>query len=196
MCRFKKLSERTSHILKILLTIFNFIVLLSNIACVIYFSVQLNHDLQNSYIIEYKRETCIPVSSEVISFKCGTSSNKWVPIWTDERNRTMIMDPFGIKAVKSSAVAEMQEIDLMSRQQCMCRSNSVSIKIPSDCQIWDICIFNTMLIEYLQRDFDVHYRTNVSFIVSSLVSTILSIVTLPLSVRLYKQSGSTYIELK
>lgn len=193
MCRCKKLSEKTSRILKILLTFCNFAVLLSNIACVIYFSVQLNHDLQNKYIIEYKRETCIPVNSEIISFKCGTFE-KWVPIWKDEKNRTIVMEPFGIKSTKSSAVAEIQEINLMSNQPCMCRP--YLIEIPSDCQIWDICIFNTMLIEYLQRDFDLHYRTNISFIVSSLISTILSLITLPLSVRLYKQSGSTYIELK
>ena len=197
MCNFQKhLSERNIKVLKVLLTVFNLAVLFSNIGCIIYFSAQMYHDSSSSYIIEYKRETCIPVFSEVISIPCESSWDKWIPIWKDQKNRTMVISPFSSKTVRLSAIVEMGEIALMSEQPCMCRSNSVSIKIPSDCQLWDVCIFNTMFVEYLQRDYYLHYRTSISFIVSSGVSAVLSIITLPLSIRLYKESGSTYIELK
>ena len=98
--------------------------------------------------------------------------------------------------MKDSAIAEESEIELMSRQACMCRSSSGNIEVPTDCQMWETCIFNIMLIDYLQRDYQVHFRTNVSFIVSSAVAVILSLITLPMSIRLYKETGSTYIELK
>lgn len=197
MCHVHKhLSETSAKTLKVLLTIFNLIVTFSNIACIIYFSVQLNHDLETSYIIEYKREVCIPVMSNVIPFKCDQSFPRWLPVWIDVQNRTMVMNPFSSKATKESAMTETGEIELMSRQPCMCRSSLIEIEVPTDCQMWETCILNTMFIEYLQRDYYVHFRTNVSFIVSSAVSTILSLITLPLSIRLYKESGSTYIELK
>lgn len=190
----KHLTEKQSKILKITVFIFNVLVLMSNLSCIVYFSYQLNESLERSYIAEYREDTCIPVSSDVIRFSCDSATNIWLPVWTDVKNRTVVYDPFSSKYLKSSAYAELKEIELRSTQPCMCRTTPV--EVISDCQAWETCMLNTVFINYLQRDYSLHFQTNLSFIISSAISSLLSIITMPMSIRLYRETKSVYIELK
>jgi hypothetical protein len=173
----------------------NGVIFMSNVGCAIYFSIQIHHDRELGYIADYRPDLCIPVKSEIISVRCGPVS-KWLPVWIDVKNRTIVMNPFSVKSSKFSATIETEEIQIMSNQTCMCRSELQPVRLFDDCQVWETCILNIMMIDYFQRDYFSHYRTNLSFIITSIFAVVLAIITLPFSIRLYKESSSTYIELK
>lgn len=169
--------------------------LVSNIGCVIYFGIRLNGDIERGYIAEYKLDVCNPIAAFITPLICDAGKSGWLPTWKDSLNRTMVIDPFSTKSTRLNAIAETKEVELFSNHTCMCRSKDSLSVSPSNCQTWETCILNVRMIDYFQRDYTTHFKTNLSFVVTSSLSIILTLSTLPMSIRLFKSTGSTYVEL-
>lgn len=163
----------------------------------IYFSVQLHLNLEYRYVLEYKESACYPVNGRTREIQ-SCDQTKWIMVWTDSSGRQIVENPFSMRDTRSQAISDRDDTKLFVNRTCMCRSgmaslnSSHSITVDANCQVWEACIFNSDFVKYMQRYTNRYFVTNVSFVVGSSISILLSLIGIPLGLYTMRHKSKEY----
>lgn len=173
--------------------------LIFSISTLIYFSIQLNANLEYRYVLDYGETTCFPVAGRTREIQ-SCDETKWIMVWTDGVGRQIVENPFSLRDTRAQAIADRDETKLAINRTCMCRtftrvSNDSIISANDNCQVWETCIFNTDFVKYMQRYTNRYYITNVSFVVGSSISILLSLIGIPISIYSLRNKKYEYTDI-
>jgi len=183
---------------------FSVISIISAIVTIVYFSVALSRLNEYSYIYDYKKQSCGPTSGFAYEFTCD-DKQKWISMFNDSSNRIIIENPFSVRNTRVEAINDRGRIDMGFNYTCYCRSynNLLGNKVRGiqiqGCSIWGDCIIDSDFVDYIQRDNSIYYVTFVSFLASSVVTVVFSIVSIIITIHEVKAkiiNSALYTELK
>jgi hypothetical protein len=180
--------------------IFSCFSLISSIVTIIYFSTALYRLTAYSYVYDYKEEICVPIIGYTYQFNCG-NNQKWISSFNDSSNRILVENPFSVRNNIQQALNDIGRIEINFNYTCYCRDKNKIFKIIGiqvfGCSIWTDCIIDSDFVDYIQRDNSIYYFTFISFLLSSLVTVIFSIVSILITIHEIKAKKSiSYTELK
>lgn len=143
-----------------------------------------------NYLYDYKPNTCRPISGRAFNLSCQYGDeelmHRWISVMMLERGSDAVENPFAIRTNRLDAIADRDKIEMLGNYSCLCRKNNDSTVIKG-CSYWPVCILNADFIHYMQRDNDRYYQTYISFIVASVVSLVLSVISVPFSIMIIRQ---------
>lgn len=165
--------------------------LITMVATMIFFSVQLSRVAEYTYVYQYHRTNCTPNSVKVTMFE---PCKRWTPLYITEKGQTLIDNPFSLKSFRGAS-EELKTIDLHEERPCFCREKSQNILIDG-CIIWPDCFINSQFLNYMQRDQNSRYDTNLSFVIVTAFSVFMAVGSIVFEIKLYqKNRENDYIEL-
>jgi len=176
---------------------FTILSLVSSTITIIFFAIKMTELKNYDYIHEYQPQLCRPLSGKAVNISCHDTT-MWMSIVYDDRNRSLIENPFALRATRFEAITDRNKIQFGLYMTCTCRIKAAK-PLDLGCSYWPDCIINSDFLYFLQRDNERYYRTYVSFIVASVIGMALSIAGLPTTIiticKMWKQADEDYIKL-
>lgn len=169
--------------------------IISSIVTIIYFVVQLQNLKAYDYLYEYRNSTCVPINGIATNINPSTLSitgnetynggeqcpAPWIMLFLLSDMRLAVTNPFALQWTRTQAIDDRSRLDLDSNYTCLCRNDKQILL--RDCSVWPQCIFNAEFVKYMRRDTNRYYNTYASFIIASVVSAVLSILSIPPTIQ-------------
>lgn len=186
---------------------FSIFTVISSIVTMVYFGEALTHVNEYNYVYDYKPQICTPINGFAYNFSCNDQT-KWISILNtsiqSDQNQLIVQNPFSFRNTRAEAIADRKSINMNFNYTCYCRSNfgaagqSKSINLAvHKCSLWPDCIIDSEFIHYMQHDNSFYHVTFISFLVSSGLSIIFSILSVIITVfEIRSKKTYSYTELE
>lgn len=187
---FKRKWPKLDLALKIILVTIDVVSFIVSISTLVYFSNRLAMTTENKFVLDYNTDVCYPLTGRTKELNTcnnnnGVSTKKWIMVWTDNKGRSVVENPFASRFTRAEAVSDRTDATLLSNRSCTCRKTIIgggTDLTDYNCQVWETCIFNVEFIKYIQYGNTRYYTTNVSFIAGSSIAIFISLVSIPMAI--------------